>query len=206
MASSRQFDEGLDRLFRQFTEGLRREAGKSARGPAAKFDRHKLRRCIGRLVDIATETELTNNGKALFDGTCSDKKQWHAKRGKGWGLAARKKTFRDWYDLHVYGRNCVYVFWSKRKCIYVGRTGSGGRRPHAHFEKYWFSSVTRIDMYIIRGKRQLPKAECMAIHLFKPNKNKMKSAQQKFRSKCPICSKEVSVRQSLNRIFTQRKK
>jgi len=206
MASSKQFETGLDRLFHQFTEGLRRDAGKSARGPVPKFDRHKLRNRIDRLVEIANENDLKANGKALFGGTYSNKMQWHAKRGKGWGLEARKKTFRSWYDEKVYGRECVYVFWAKRKCVYVGRTGSGGRRPQAHFEKFWFSSVTRIDIYIIRGKRQLPKAECLALHLFKPKQNKVKSAEQKYRSKCPICTKEVNIRKQLRRIFTQSKK
>jgi len=177
--SSKEFETGLDNLFRQFTEGLRREVGKQSRGRVAKFDRHKLRRRIKRLVTIATEVELKEHGKKHFSETYSDKRQWHAKRGKGWGLEAKKKTFRNWYDENVHGRNCVYIFWSKRKCVYVGRTGAGGRRPQAHFEKYWFRSVTRIDTYIIRGKRQLPMSECLAIHIFKPKKNKVKSAQQK---------------------------
>lgn len=159
MPSPREFETGLDTLFRQYTEGLRRDAGKRSRGRVTKFDRRKLRSRIERLVQIATEVELKGDGRKCFAGTSSEKRQWHAKRGKGWGLDAKKKTFRDWYDENVYGRNCIYIFWAKRKCVYVGRTGAGGRRPHAHFEKYWFRSVTRIDIYIINGKRQLPMAE-----------------------------------------------
>ena len=206
MPKSKEFETGLDNLFRQFTEGLRREVGKQSRGRVVKFDRHKLRRRINRLVVLATEVELKENGRKHFDDTYSDKRQWHAKRGKGWGLDAKKTTFRNWYDDNVYGRNCVYIFWSKRKCVYVGRTGSGGRRPQAHFKKYWFRSVTRIDTYIIRGKRRLPMAECLAIHLFKPKKNKVKSAQQKWRSNCPVCTKEVKVRKKLSDLFTLRRK
>lgn len=159
MPSPREFETGLDTLFRQYTEGLRRDAGKRSRRRVTKFDRRKLRSRIERLVQIATEVELKGDGRKCFAGTSSEKRQWHAKRGKGWGLEAKKKTFRDWYDENVYGRNCIYIFWAKRKCVYVGRTGAGGRRPHAHFEKYWFRSVTRIDIYIINGKRQLPMAE-----------------------------------------------
>ncbi len=49
-------------------------------------------------------------------------------------------------------------------------------------------------------------AECLAIHLFKPKKNKVKSAQQKWRSNCPVCTKEVKVRKKLSDLFTLRRK
>ena len=206
MATPKQFETGLDNLFRQYTEGLRRDAGKRTRGRVTKFDRHKLIKRIDRLVLIAAEVELKGNGKRTFASAFTEKRQWHAKRGKGWGLDAKKKTFRDWYDKNVYGRNCVYIFWARRKCIYVGRIGAGGRRPQAHFEKYWFRPVTRIDTYIINGKRQLPMAECLAIHIFNPKMNKMKSAQQKWRSNCPVCTKEVRVRKTLRHLFPLRRK
>ena len=206
MPSTKEFESGLDTLFRQYTEGLRRDVGKQSRGRIVKFDRHKLRRRIERLVRIATEIGLKTNGKESFYNCFSEKRQWHPKRGKGWGLDAKKRSFRDWYDKNMYGRNCVYIFWAKRKCIYIGRTGAGGRRPQVHFEKYWFRSVTRIDTYIISGKRQLPMAECIATHLFNPKNNKIKSAQQKWRSNCQVCTMEVNVRKKLRNLFPLRRK
>jgi len=201
MASPKAFESGLDTLFRQYSAQLRRDVGKRSKGKVPKLTRPKLRKRIDRLVRIATDFDLKKNGKQTFIDAVKEKRQWHAKRGKGWGRAAKKKTFGAWYDEAVAGRNCVYVFWSGRRCVYVGRTGAGGRRPQAHFEKYWFSSVTRIDAHIIYGKRQLPMAECLAIHLYKPTKNKVKSAQQKWRSNCPICTKEVRVRKELVGLF-----
>jgi hypothetical protein len=198
---TRVFENGLDSLFRQYSAQLRRDAGRRTRGKLPKLTRPKLRKRIDRLVGIAAQYELKKHGKRRFTDATIEKRQWHVKRGKGWGLAAKKKTFAKWYDRAVHGRSCVYVFWKGRQCIYVGRTGAGGRRPQAHFEKYWFSPVSRIDLYIIRGKRQLPMAECLAIHLFNPAKNKVKSAQQKWRSNCPVCAKEVHIRKMLTTMF-----
>jgi len=201
MASPKKFETGLDALFRQYSAQLRRDAGKRSKGKVPKLTRPKLRKRIDRLVCIATDFELKQNGKKKFVETVIEKRQWHVKRGKGWNRATKKKTFGAWYDEAVAGRNCVYVFWSRRRCVYVGRTGAGGRRPQAHFEKYWFSSVTRIDTHIIHGKRQLPMAECLAIHLYRPIRNKVKSAQRKWRSNCPVCTKEVLIRKELIALF-----
>ncbi|MCZ6834209.1 MAG: hypothetical protein O7G85_00400 [Planctomycetota bacterium] len=206
MNHSKSFEAGLDPLFRLYTQRLRREAGKKSRGPLPKIDRWRLETRIERLVEIARDSELRAHGRATFDQAVLEKRQWHPKRGKGWGVDAKKQSFRSWYDKIIYGRNCVYVFWAKRKCLYVGRTGSGGRRPQAHFEKYWFRSVTRIDMYVVSGKRKLPMAECLAIDLFNPAKNKVRSAQQKWRRRCPVCTKEVQIRRKLKQLFPLRRK
>ncbi len=206
MNHSKAFQTGLDTLFRRYTEKLRREAGKKSKGPVPKLDRRRLKRRIERLVQCARDSELHTDGRATFDEAVGEKRQWHPKRGKGWGVDAKRQTFRKWYDDNIYGRNCVYVFWARRKCLYVGRTGAGGRRPVAHFEKFWFRSVTRIDTYIVSGKRKLPMAECLAMDLFHPTKNKARSAQQKWRSRCPVCTKEVRIRKRLKQLFPLRRK
>ena len=168
MRNSKAFETGLDALFCRSTEKVRREAGKRAKGPVPKIDRRRLAKEIERLVEVARASELHSNGRDIFEGVVREKRQWHPKRGKGWGVGAKKRTFRRWYDDNIRGRTCIYAFWAKRKCLYVGRTGVGGRRPQAHFEKFWFRSVTRIDTYVVSGKRNLPMAECLAIHLFRP--------------------------------------
>lgn len=133
------------------------------------------------------------------------KRQWHVKRGKGHGIENKKRSFKDWYQTTIHGSNCVYVFWSKKKCEYVGRTGRGGSRPHSHFEKWWMWPVTRIDVYEIRIRRELPKAECLAIHIFEPRRNKVRSSRQKYASRCPVCYKTRTMRIMLGQIFKLRK-
>ena len=200
------FAKGLNNLFYRYTEKLRREAGKKSKGPEPKMDQRHLKRKIERLVQIARDTELYKLGRVVFDESVDEKHQWDPKRGKGWGVDAKKRTFRKWYDNNIYGRNCVYIFWARRKCLYVGRTGVGGRRPEAHFEKFWFPAVTRIDSYIVSGKRKLPMTECLAIDLFRPTKNKVRSAQKKWANRCPVCTKEMSVRRQLKQLFPLKRK
>ena len=206
MSNYKSFENGLDNLFHLYTEKLRREAGKKSKGPNPKMDRRHLKREIERLVQMVRDAELNSNGRVSFDEAVGEKRQWHHKRGKGWGVDAKKRTFRKWYDYNINGLNCVYIFWSRRKCLYVGRTGSGGRRPEAHFEKFWFHAVTRIDSYLVNGKRKLPMAECLAIDLFHPSKNKVRSAQKKWASHCPICTKEVWFHRQLMQLFPLKRK
>lgn len=206
MNNAKAFERGLDSLFRRYTEKLRRTAGKLSRGPLPKVDRNRVEKAIEHLVTIASTAELRSKGCDTFENIISEKRQWHPKRGKGWGLDAKKRAFQSWYGSNINARNCVYIFWAERKCMYVGRTGASGCRPQAHFEKYWFSNVTRIDTYIVENNRYLPMAECIAIHRFRPMKNKVKSAQQKWRSSCPVCAKEVQVRKQLKQLFPLRRK
>jgi hypothetical protein len=206
MNSYKAFEKGLDQLFHQYTEKLRREVGKKSKGPEPKMEKRNLKRRIEQLVQVARDAELHTHGRSAFNETVDEKRQWHPKRGKGRGVDTKRQTFRKWYDKNIKGRNCVYIFWAKRKCLYVGRTGTGGRRPEAHFEKYWFRAVTRIDNYIVTGKRKLPMAECLAIDLFRPTKNKIRSAQKKWASRCPVCTKEVRVRSQLKQLFPLKRK
>jgi hypothetical protein len=200
------FEKELDSLFHLYTEKLRRDAGKKSRGPEPKMDRRHLKRRIEQLVQITRDAELRARGRAAFDEAVDGKRQWHPKRGKGRGVDAKKRIFRKWYDDNIRGRNCVYIFWARRKCLYVGRTGAGGRRPQAHFEKFWFRGVTRIDCYIVNGKRKLPMTECLATDLFRPTKNKVRSAQKKWASQCPVCTKEVRIRRQLKQLFPLKRK
>ena len=126
--------------------------------------------------------------------------------GKGFGRRAKKAAFRRWYDKRVRSKNCVYVFWSNRKCVYVGRTLRGKGRPSGSFEKYWFSWVTRIDVYSVASPSVVPKAECLAIDLFDPSQNINSSSKPKYSKRCPICSTEKRISAELRRVFPLRRK
>lgn len=106
-------------------------------------------------------------------------------------------------SLPVLG-NCVYVFWSGRKCEYVGRALRGKGRPFNSFEKYWFTSVTRVDIYSVATPTVVPKAECFAIHIFEPRRNAISSSRPKFSKRCPICATDRQLRRELNAIFPSR--
>ncbi len=204
MAKTKEFDRKLDELFQRRTANLRREVGLKKKGPTLKFTKAKVKKSVAGLCETAREVLIRDVGKAAF-ATCSSKKrQWHPKRGKGYGVEAKKSAFRDWFDDKVDSSTCVYVFWTGKRCEYVGRTGKGGRRPEHHFQKFWMSGVTRIDVYSIRTRKDLPKAECLAIHLFHPFRNAIKASKPKYCSKCPVCSVERRVKKDLNYLFRLR--
>ena len=196
-----EFDRKLDSLFERYTHRVRRQATGRPIGRAPSLRKAKLRKAIDELVAIARRVQLRTVGVPEFDALVEAKHQWHAKRGKGRGPEAKRVSFSRWWDRRVTRRTCIYVFWQGRLCAYVGRTGRGGGRPQRHFDRHWFQSVTRIDVYEIPGKRSLAKAECLAIDRFQPRRNRMKSARQWGKSKCPVCTHESKVRADLEWLF-----
>src|SRR5208282_5857695 len=104
---------------------------------------------------------------------------------KGFGRTAKKRSFGKWYARQIQSQNCVYVFWSGRRCEYVGRTVRGRGRPSSQFDKFWFGSVTRVDIYSVGGPSSVPKAECLAIHLFDPRQNVNSASRPKYARRCP---------------------
>ena len=199
-----EFDSKLRRLFDDRTHWMKSLVRKKSPGAAPKFSRQKVNKGIESLQAISTEillrSRLVPKPSELFD----QKKQWHPKRNKGWGVRKKKSTFKKWYEANVDSPNCVYSFWNGRKCLYLGRTLGGKGRPSSHFEKAWFSKATRIDIWAIRDKRKVPMVECIATHRFDPTYSHIKPSNRKWTSKCPICEVHRNIRDELRQIFRLR--
>ena len=91
-------------------------------------------------------------------------------------LKIRKRNSKNGSLSRFHTKGLIYAFWGNRKkCIYIGRTGSHGSRPSSHFEKFWFSGVKRVTIFSIKGRSHIPKLECLAIHRFRPRRNKNKA-------------------------------
>lgn len=196
----REFDHLLADLYRARTHRLR-SANWPSRGSAPKLTKSKIRNTVSRLQDISREAYFrSKEGKNSLRGI-DYKRQWHPKRGKGWGPNAKVRMFKKWYDLSITSPNCVYVFWSKKKCLYIGRTLNGKGRPASHFVKYWFKRVTRIDVYGFYGKRQVPKFECLLTHKLNPIYARTKPAQKRYSSNCPICRQNTLIAKEVSAIF-----
>ena len=88
----------------------------------------------------------------------------------------------------------IYIFWSGKKCKYVGKSIVGGTRPQIHFEKYWFNDVTKINIYSTSQRSQIPKLECLAIHRFEPSVNCYKPSFSGNAKSCPICDTEKLIK------------
>jgi hypothetical protein len=201
MAREVQFKKTLDKLFRQRTYWLRNILGRPTPGAPPKLDKRRIDHVIRELQAIASGSLATKLAKTEFSSSVEKKKRWHV---KGRGREGKRRIFNEWYDKHIPFERCVYVFWNKKKCIYVGKTKRGAGRPSSHFDKYWFNGVTRVDVYALGGKRSLPALECLAIHRFQPKENKQKAQPLKWTRECPLCKVHRDIESELRSIFRLR--
>jgi hypothetical protein len=200
---ARQFDHELERLFDARVHGLRSTIW-AAPGAAPAITKEKIRKSIGRLQDLAEAALLrTKRSRRVLRGF-DYKRQWHAKKGKGFGRPAKKRSFKRWYEQEITTRNCVYVFWNSKSCLYVGRTLNGKGRPSSHFEKHWFGKATRVDVFAFDRKKDVPRFECMMTHRFKPSYSRMKPSSKRYHSRCPICEARTEIKSDVKSLFRLR--
>ena len=201
--SARAFDAEVLKLFMARTHGLRSTIWPT-KGKAPVITRRRIRRTIDRLQHLAKDTLLHSKTAQKIFGSYDYKKQWHPKRGKGFNREEKRRSFKRWYDSHITTLNCVYVFWRKGRCLYVGRTLGGKGRPTNHFEKHWFGKATRVDVYGFDRKRDVPRFECMFTHYHYPLHSRIKAASKKYYSHCPVCDANREVRREVNKLFRLR--
>ena len=203
MAIKTEFSRGLSELFERRTNWLKRAIGEVNPGPVLTFSKKKVMSRINRLCSLAREILSRKRArKALRKLEC---RRWHPKKGKGFGRDQKQAVFKKWYERQIKQPNCVYIFWSRRKCEYVGRTLKGKGRPQSHFKQYWFGSVTQIDIMIVQQRRLVPMYECLAIDLYKPKRNLQKAARKRFSTKCPVCTVVKEIKDELKSLFKLRK-
>lgn len=199
MASAIQYRKIIDDLFRRRTDWLLKHVlGKPSPGAPRKFSKREVDRAIGDLQEIASASLATKLAKTEFAKSVEKKKSWQV---KGWGFEKKKQLFREWFEKHIPYDKCVYVFWKGKKCIYVGKSARGVHRPSSHFDKIHFEHISRIDVYAFRGKRPLPALECLAMHRFRPTKNKIKAQSGKWTKKCPLCMVHRNIDNEIRSIF-----
>jgi hypothetical protein len=200
MAFSKSFENELDKLFRQRTYWLRIELGKPQPGKPRTFNRKVVNEGIQRLQDIASDKLIRWLAKREFNKHIARRKNYTI---RGRGPAGKRAGFERWFaKSFMKTKGLIYAFWGRNgKCIYIGQTGSHGRRPSSHFEKYWFARVTRVTIFVISGKSHIPKLECLAIHHFQPTINKNKAATKKWTKACPLCTTHKYIETELRKIF-----
>ena len=173
-------------------------------GPPPGFGRKHVDRAIARLQALASEALADHVGRTEFERSVKEKRSWYVKKGKGHGFEQKRRSFKDWYAREIGGPPCIYGLWKNRACLYVGKTTNGAGRLTSYFEKAWFQSITRVDVYAPRGKHALSALECLAIHRFQPRKNKFKAADRKWTQKCPLCFLHRNIERELRSIFRLR--
>ena len=190
MALATKFERELQKLFYRRTSWLRQAIGKNRPGRPHVFNCKKVEPKLEELGELATQILVRRRTRREFHKTAEEKRQWHVKRGKAFGIDAKRRRFKRWYAKHIGNKNCVYAFWSRKGCVYVGRTSRGKGRPAGWFDRVWFQPVKRIDIYSVRRRSEVPKVECLAIHLFD--------------KKCPICEATKEIDHELKSIFRLR--
>ena len=200
MAFSKEFERELDKLFHQRTHWLRDEIGSKKVGKPPEFDRNKVDKGIARLQQVASLSLAGKLARDQFNQFVTKKKNYLI---KGYGPVDKKARFEVWFSEHFQNtRGLIYTFWGKNgKCIYVGRTGSHGSRPSSHFDKYWFSGVTRVTIFSVKSKSHIPKLECLGIHHFRPSMNKNRASTGKWTKACPLCETHKHIEKELRNIF-----
>jgi hypothetical protein len=200
MSHQNQFNRELDKLFRRRTDSLRHHIGQPRKGKTPEFNKKLRERTIKELTAIAREAQVHEYAERAFSQRAGHKSPWWPKE-HGPGEDRKKAAFRNWYQKKKLKKSCIYVHWHNKQCVYVGRTEIGTRRITNHFSKSWFPSVTRIDVYPARGKKDLPALECLAIDKFKPRKNDVSAANKRGAAKCPLCKSTRKIKSELRAIF-----
>jgi hypothetical protein len=201
MALTTKFERELEKLFQRRTSWLKQALGKNKPGRPRIFNKKKVGPKLYELGELAAEILVRRRARKEFNRSMDGKRQWHVKRGKGSGVDNKRKKFKRWYDKYIGNRNCVYVFWSGKTCVYVGRTSRGKGRPAGWFDRVWFQPVSRIDIYSVLRRSEVPKVECLAIHLFDPTENKNWPSIGSYTKKCPICRATKEIDHELKSIF-----
>ncbi len=202
--ASVEFRRELDKLFQRRTSWLRSSVEGPRPGAPSSLNRGHVRNSIVRLQRLASDALADKLARRDFNDGVRERRSWHCKRGKGRGIDNKRAAFNQWFDNNLGPGSYIYVFWNHRRCVYVGKTNKSGRRISGHFEKHWFSSVTRADVYKASGRRVLPALECLAIHRFQPARNKFRAERRQWTRKCPLCSVHRQIERELARIFRLR--
>jgi len=198
MSFQTQFNRALDRLYERRTDKLRRILSPKP-GPIRTLTKKRREKKIRELQEIASKALAKKMAKRGFQKLVIQNRAW---RTKGWSTDEKQQIFRAWVRRKISRkRGKIYVFWKNRECRYVGRTRGGGFRPSRHFKRGWFHGTTRIVVYLTKQRKSIPQLECLAIHRFRPTRNKVKAAKENWKPKCPLCALHKKIRTEVRKIY-----
>jgi len=197
------FETNLRDLLNRYAERAIKNVRVAVQG--GKRKKLKKQEIVGLVKEAEALVLKSIVPKAFKNAALGEPFKWDV---TGRGPDKKKPEFVSWYNTRVGERSCVYVFVNRQeRSLYVGRTKSAGaNRPADHFGKHWFGQTVRIDIYIPRKPIQdLPRLECLAMHVFEPLKPKIKAAKMKYGSACPACAAVDGVKEELGLLFRLRK-
>ncbi len=187
MRAASEFRRELNRLVHARTRWLYRVLDNPYLEPTERLPRNRVNKAVLHLQSLASIALADRLAKKHFEDSTERKRVWRVTARKGRGPDQKKAAFMAWYRSSVRKSTCIYVMRKGTRAVYVGKTTRGGGRPASHFGQHWFSGVTSVEVYPVRGSRALPALECLAIHRFRPTRNKVAAETRKWTSKCPLC-------------------
>lgn len=196
MALHTQFHRKLDQLWqRQATEI--HTLLKPKRGRPLAFTRKARNRMIGDLLELAAAILRKRLARDSFAETILDRRLFHL---KGRGKQARGESLVEF--AKAISGPIVYAFWRGRRCLYVGK----GLRPSrlAFHRKSYGREANSVEVFFVRSRSFLPKAECLATHLLAPRDFAVRPAREAWGKKCPVCARHDQIRRELFGLFAMR--
>lgn len=198
MALAKDFERRLQRLVRRRTAPIWDAVGLAGPGRRPDDRGRRVRRDVRQLVELAEQLAMRNVGYDALAAAFDRRHRWSLSRRSVRGWKAKQDCFVEWYSRRVDSRTCVYVAWSGRTCLYVGRSEISYHRPRSHFEKAWFGRVTHVDVYVpAAARRDIVKLECLLTHAHRPTQARQTPARRRHRAKCPVCVASKRVREGL---------
>ena len=196
MALTNHLINKLDTLWKRRTADLRAVLIPRRAGQPTKFTRRVRDRLINELLADTTKLLLRREGQTEFKRIAPHRCLTQI---RGRGLLNRGRNMLDWAEANLTG-SIIYVFWKGKKCLYVGK-GESKRRLKDYEKSAYLKEGTCVEVFLVKGKSQLGKAECLAIHLFNPRDNRKRAAKEKWGKECPVCRKHDLIRDELNALF-----
>lgn len=201
MSRETEFRKELDSLWIRRSDWLRHVLSAPRPGKPPRFTRERREKAIGRLLELLSDDLANDLARSEFNERVKKRRSWKNQPTKGRNRHEKQDNFRKWYVKNIGKKHCVYIFWGRESCLYVGETDkSSGQRVASHFTKYWFNQTRRIEICVPK-KTYLPSLECLAIHAYKPKYNTLRAPWKKGRSKCPLCRLRREVRAELRLLF-----
>ena len=192
------FERKLDDLLRRWTENLR-SLVRRRRGRPVKFTKN-LRERYTRELQVLTAGILRRQGaqaefRNVLSGVqrrnlISNEEAKHPESIVSWARRTRGPV--------------IYSFWrGPKKCLYVGKAEQLASRL-ANYVQAWsryFSPGITLKVHGVKSRSRLVKAECLAMHLYDPQRNGVKASHQKWAKACPICKTIDQVKNDLSSLL-----
>lgn len=195
MALKTKFLKKLHDLWQRRVTFIQSVVGLSVQGRPRVLNKKVRERRIIQLLDTATgmlRRRATKELRKIIRGS----RQRHI---KGRGIRNRFNLVYEWARQNIKGP-IIYSFWRGKRCLYLGKGRSRSRlKNYSH--SIYLKDADLLEVNMVRGGSLLPKAECLAVHLFEPRDNRVKPAKEKWGKACLICKAHDEIRGELRRIF-----